>query len=42
MTNAMVKRDGSSKKKILITSIVFMGLSHIIWLKQYVKGAFLR
>lgn len=40
MTNAMVERDGSSKKKILITSIVFMGLSHIIWLKQYVKGAF--
>lgn len=40
MTNAMVERDGSSKKKILITSIIFMGLSHIIWLKQYVKGAF--
>lgn len=36
MTN--LKTDGSSKKKVLITSIVFMGLSHILYFKQYVKG----
>jgi len=30
--------DGSSKRKVLITSILFMGLSHILYLKQYVKG----
>ncbi|MGN0641522.1 MAG: hypothetical protein ACI4JJ_00100, partial [Huintestinicola sp.] len=40
MAKEMIVRDGSSKKKILITSILFMGLSHIIWLKQYVKGIF--
>ncbi|HWT74616.1 MAG TPA: sugar ABC transporter permease [Mobilitalea sp.] len=33
-----LKEDGSSKKKILITSILFMGLGHLIFLKQYVKG----
>lgn len=38
MTNSL-KADGSSKTKILITSIVFMGLSHIIYFKQYIKGA---
>lgn len=35
-----LQRDGSSKKKILICSLIFMGLSHLIFLKQYVKGAF--
>lgn len=35
-----VNRDGTSKKKILISSILFMGLGHILYLKQYVKGAF--
>ena len=33
-----LERDGSSRKKVTITAILFMGLSHIIWLKQYVKG----
>ena len=33
-----LKADGSSKKKVLVTSILFMGLSHILYLKQYVKG----
>jgi arabinogalactan oligomer/maltooligosaccharide transport system permease protein len=35
-----IARDGSSKKKIFICSLIFMGLSHLIFLKQYVKGAF--
>jgi len=34
-----LKEDGSSKNKILITSILFMGLGHLIFLKQYIKGA---
>lgn len=42
MAKELVARDGSSKKKVLVTSIIFMGLSHIIRLKQYVKGVFLR
>ncbi|NLP34395.1 MAG: sugar ABC transporter permease [Clostridiales bacterium] len=33
-----LKEDGSSRKKLFITSILFMGLGHIIYLKQYVKG----
>ena len=36
--NTKLNTDGSSKKKVLITSITFMGLSHIIYFKQYVKG----
>lgn len=36
--NTRLKEDGSSKKKILITSILFMGLGHFVFLKQYVKG----
>lgn len=32
--------DGSSRKKVLITSLLFMGLGHIVWFKQYIKGAF--
>ncbi len=35
-----LNRDHSSKTKVLITSILFMGLSHILYLKQYVKGVF--
>jgi arabinogalactan oligomer/maltooligosaccharide transport system permease protein len=30
--------DGSSRKKVLVTSCIFMGLSHILYLKQYIKG----
>lgn len=33
-----LKEDGSSKKKLLITSILFMGLGHLVYLKQYMKG----
>ncbi|HAB62431.1 MAG TPA: sugar ABC transporter permease, partial [Lachnospiraceae bacterium] len=36
--NTTLKPDGSSKAKVLITSIIFMGLSHILYFKQYVKG----
>ena len=35
-----LERDGSSKNKVLITSILFMGLSHILYFKQYLKGIF--
>lgn len=31
-------RDGSSKPLVLITSILFMGLSHILYFKDYIKG----
>lgn len=34
-----LKEDGSSKNQILITSLLFMGLGHLIFLKQYIKGA---
>ena len=34
-----IKSDGSSAKKVKAASLCFMGLSHIIYLKQYVKGA---
>lgn len=30
--------DGSSRSKVLGTSCIFMGLSHILYLKQYIKG----
>lgn len=33
-----LNRDGSSKNKVFLVSILFMGLSHIIYLKQYLKG----
>lgn len=33
-----LKDNSISKKKVLILSILFMGLSHIICFKQYVKG----
>ncbi len=32
--------DGSKQKKVMLTAIIFMGLAHIIYLKQYVKGVF--
>ncbi|HOS30177.1 MAG TPA: sugar ABC transporter permease [Treponemataceae bacterium] len=32
--------DGSAEKKITITASCFMGLSHIVHLKDYVKGMF--
>ena len=35
-----VQTDGSSRKKVMLTSILFMGLGHIIYLKEYLKGAF--
>ncbi|MDF2588748.1 MAG: sugar transporter permease [Anaerocolumna sp.] len=36
--NLKIKADGSFKNKILISSILFMGLGHILYLKQYLKG----
>ncbi|MGB4163690.1 MAG: sugar ABC transporter permease, partial [Bacillota bacterium] len=33
--------DAGGRKKVLIASIVFMGLGHILYLKQYLKGFFL-
>lgn len=35
-----LKTDGSSRKNVLASSCIFMGLGHIIYLKQYLKGAF--
>ncbi len=40
MSYFSVEPDGSSKNKILISSILFMGLGHLLFLKQYVKGIF--
>lgn len=34
-----LERDGSSKDKIRLASILFMGMGHILYLKQYIKGA---
>lgn len=36
--NFKIQPDGSSRYRILIASILFMGLAHIIYLKQYLKG----
>lgn len=33
-------RDGSDLKRIRLLSLLFMGLGHIVYLRQYVKGAF--
>ncbi len=38
MNNSTLNLDGSSKQKVLITSCLFMGLSNILYFKQYVKG----
>ena len=32
--------DGSAEKKVKISSICFMGLSHLLYLRDYVKGIF--
>lgn len=32
--------DGSDRKKVLITSIIFMGLGHIVQMKEWIKGLF--
>ncbi len=34
-----INSDGSSAIKVKVASLCFMGLSHLIYLKQYVKGA---
>ncbi len=36
----ILKRDGSAQRRVRGTALLFMGLAHIIILKQYVKGAF--
>ena len=36
-----IKPDGSSRKQILLAACIFMGLAHIMYLKQYLKGAVL-
>lgn len=33
-----IKSDNSSRKKVLLFSLVFTGLAHIVLLKQYIKG----
>lgn len=33
-----LKDDDSSRKKLLIASVLFMGLGHMVYLKQYIKG----
>ncbi|TAH69650.1 MAG: sugar ABC transporter permease [Anaerolineaceae bacterium] len=38
--NTRLKEDGSSRQKVLFTSILFMGLGHIVYFKQYIKGLF--
>ena len=35
----MLTTDGSSEKKVVRTAACFMGLSHIIYLKERLKGA---
>lgn len=40
MMQMMVKAEGSARKKVMMTSILFMGLGHIIYLKEYLKGIF--
>lgn len=35
-----VARDGTSSRQVTAVSCVFMGLAHIIYLKQYIKGLF--
>lgn len=31
--------DGSSRKRVFVVAILFMGLAHLTMLKQYIKGA---
>ncbi len=35
-----LNRDGSSRKSVLIVSILFMGLGHLLYFRNYVKGVF--
>ena len=35
-----MKTDGSSRSKVRAVSILFMGLAHLIYFKQYIKGLF--
>ena len=35
-----LRNDGSSRRAVFIASVVFMGLAHILFFKQYIKGAF--
>ena len=38
-TNGVQKQEVSlSRKKVLISSMIFMGLGHILYLKEYIKG----
>ena len=37
--NLSLSTDGSQRNKVKITAFIFMGLAHILYLKQYVKGA---
>ena len=34
-----LKTDGSSEKKVRVTAILFMGLGHILYFKEYLKGS---
>ena len=34
-----IEADGTSQKKVLVTSCCFMGLSHILFLKEYLGDA---
>lgn len=38
--NKILPTDGSAKKKVLISASCFMGLAHILYLKDYLKGLF--
>lgn len=38
MSGLALAKSGHSEKKVKITACLFMGLSHILYLKQYVKG----
>ncbi|MBQ1869354.1 MAG: sugar ABC transporter permease, partial [Treponema sp.] len=33
-----IEPDGSSGKKVTVAACCFMGLAHILYLKQYIKG----
>ena len=34
-----ISSDGSSAKRVKVVSLCFMGLAHLLYLKQYIKGA---
>lgn len=36
-----IKRDKSARTQVLVTSIIFNGLSHVLYFKQYLKGIIL-